>query len=476
MQSIPPKVKRLKERRGAVLPLVAILIFVLLGFAAFAIDLGYLHVVKGELQNAADAGALAGAASLFDSDGNLDRGGATTAAQNATIANNSGGKAVPAPNVEIGHYEFPPPGTTLGNFTPTTANSQLSNWQSLSFACLNCLGGASDCTSVCPSGVTGTFINAVRVTSSRSDVPTFFSKIFGLSSLAVTNVQAVAYIGFAGSLPPDAVNEPIAICQQAIKDPTTGSYSCNVGRMLNSGMDPLTSQTAGWTNFTQPCSTGSNSSVRQIIQSGESDPNCTGSDTSCCLSGNPSELLLGQGIGGTNGTMDSSLQELYDVWQNCYENGRNPWQPWVMTLPVIDCSSATCPSNLNNCPCLVGAVDISVVWIFNQLNNNTNAPTQMGNAPQGASGCTDTDPQTGTWKCSSECGASGSTCEYGSSCFQCCWNSFATCFKLQNADGTPAIAQQKTMYFLTSCTPHDPEGATGGANFGVMAKYPVLVK
>lgn len=46
------------DERGAVAVLVALLMVVLLGFAAIAIDLGALTVEKAELQNGADAGAL----------------------------------------------------------------------------------------------------------------------------------------------------------------------------------------------------------------------------------------------------------------------------------------------------------------------------------------------------------------------------------------------------------------------------------
>ncbi len=55
----------INEQRGAVAIIVAFLMFVLLGFAAFAVDFGYLYGVKNELQNAADAAALAGASVLF---------------------------------------------------------------------------------------------------------------------------------------------------------------------------------------------------------------------------------------------------------------------------------------------------------------------------------------------------------------------------------------------------------------------------
>ena len=50
--------------RGGVLAMVAILLFVFIGVAALAIDIGYLSHTRNELQNVADAAALAGAGYL----------------------------------------------------------------------------------------------------------------------------------------------------------------------------------------------------------------------------------------------------------------------------------------------------------------------------------------------------------------------------------------------------------------------------
>lgn len=47
-----------KQERGAVAVIVAILLVVLLGFAALAVDMGLLYSEKAQLQNGADAGAL----------------------------------------------------------------------------------------------------------------------------------------------------------------------------------------------------------------------------------------------------------------------------------------------------------------------------------------------------------------------------------------------------------------------------------
>ena len=52
------------DKRGGVVPIVAVFLAVMFGFAALVIDLGWLFVVRGELQNAADAGALAGVVEL----------------------------------------------------------------------------------------------------------------------------------------------------------------------------------------------------------------------------------------------------------------------------------------------------------------------------------------------------------------------------------------------------------------------------
>jgi len=56
------------RNRGQVLVLFALALFVLLGFAALGIDVGYMYSVRHELQRCADTGALAGASAFFDGD------------------------------------------------------------------------------------------------------------------------------------------------------------------------------------------------------------------------------------------------------------------------------------------------------------------------------------------------------------------------------------------------------------------------
>jgi Flp pilus assembly protein TadG len=56
---------KVPNRRGAVAPMVAILLIPLLGMVAFAVDIGYMVQVRIELTNVADAAALAGVQQLY---------------------------------------------------------------------------------------------------------------------------------------------------------------------------------------------------------------------------------------------------------------------------------------------------------------------------------------------------------------------------------------------------------------------------
>ncbi len=55
---------RSETRRGAIAPMTVLLLIPLVGMLAFSVDVGYMVLVQSELQNAADASALAGAEKL----------------------------------------------------------------------------------------------------------------------------------------------------------------------------------------------------------------------------------------------------------------------------------------------------------------------------------------------------------------------------------------------------------------------------
>ena len=410
---------KLKNEDGATAVFVVLVVLPLVALTALAIDIGHLTVVDNELQNDADAGALAGARYLYNDDGTLVNTGANLIGHDAAIANRSEKSPVEVNwsggnggDVQRGHWSF-----TNQTFTPNASIAPVALWN-VSWQELD---------------LNTDFINAVRVRTRREGTPaaSFFARILGYESFGL-NAEAIAYLGFAGTLTPFVVDQPIAICRESILE--NGEYTCNVGRMINSGGDITTNNTGGWTNFNQdgPCTGGTNSSeMRSLI----------------CAGGNPNALNLGMDMGTSGGEMESVFHELRTCWES--ETGKA--EPWNMTLPVISCPS----NNIGTCENLRGAVNVNVVWITGSSEDSeyTNAPTQMA----GVEGLV------GSWSSADLSGENR-------------WNSFAQHFNLRNVDGTLAPYAKKSIYFLPDCTPHEPGGVSGGENFGVQAEIPVLVQ
>ena len=92
----------LRSERGAILLHVAIGLLILIAVNTFVVDYGVMWVGRRQAQNAADAGALAGAVAIaFDVDGWTDRtetGPARTAARQMAVTNVVWGQA---PDVNI---------------------------------------------------------------------------------------------------------------------------------------------------------------------------------------------------------------------------------------------------------------------------------------------------------------------------------------------------------------------------------------
>ena len=453
MELIKKRGKEIKSliagQRGTVIVYVGILILVLIGFAALAVDIGHLYVARNELQNAADAGALAGAHELYLNNGTAVNPGANQVGYDTARANNSQNLAVevnwtPGTNigtdVERGHWSF-----TYRQFTPSNN--------------LNAIRIGDYTTEELDKNRAndGTFIdlvNAVRVKTRReaSPVSLTFARIFGFATYPVT-AEAVAYIGFAGTLKPFEVKQPVAICEESILD-VNGKLTCGVGRFINSGQN-VGHQTGGWTNFTQPCQTASTPTVRPLV----------------CGEGNPGPLTLGQGIGTTGGEIETAFDQLRTCWHNAlYDtNGDNspdtlidtngdgwPEHLWRLTLPVIACPG----NNTSNCATLKGAVTLDVIWI---TRNDKNQENEVPKLMEG-------------WSCNQNSYSPPLTnheCWYGRSGV---FVGFAEFFNLRDVlNNSSAIYEDKTIYFKPDCSPHIPSGGTGGHNFGILADIPVLV-
>ena len=60
--------RNVRDRRGAIVVLTAFLLVIFMAMMAFAIDIGYMNLWRSDLQHAADAGVLAGAAIIPEGD------------------------------------------------------------------------------------------------------------------------------------------------------------------------------------------------------------------------------------------------------------------------------------------------------------------------------------------------------------------------------------------------------------------------
>jgi hypothetical protein len=221
--------------------------------------------------------------------------------------------------------------------------------------------------------------------------------------------------------------------------------------MFNSG-GGTTTNTAAWTNFSQPCDTASASSMRPLI----------------CGSGNPDMINFGTGMGTVGGVQANIYNDVRNCWMNnpSPKDSRGyPTERWTQTLPVIDCPS----NNIGPCSDVIGAVTVDFLWV-----------KESGADP----GWTDIPMQMEGWECSNWV-AAGRPTNINTGLTETqrhqCWQEFADTFGLKTYDDTSVgdltpSDLQTTMYFLPSCEPHEPGGMTGGENFGVLAEIPVLVK
>ena len=170
------------QEAGVMALAVAIVLPVLLGLAGLAVDLGGYLSGRSELQNAADAAALAGVSVLVadtDADGRME-------------GNYSGAR-----NTSINFVESNPLHTELLVWDGNDV-FEAGLWEE----------GATDFTSTGPSHDPDN-LTAVRVTL-RKFTDTYFARIFGFNQFQ-PQASATAYLGWPGEVPEGVVTLPIVV-------------------------------------------------------------------------------------------------------------------------------------------------------------------------------------------------------------------------------------------------------------------------
>jgi hypothetical protein len=240
--------------RGATAVIVAIVLAVLCGFVALSLDVGHLLSVRGELQNGADAAAMAGAKRLNGT--NLDSELAKARAEAENYARNHP--------------------TDIYDVEPTTI--ELGAW----VGGTDCPDGSGppsaqqDGYSFCPiSGNTeqdAANVKAVRVVTKRTgtpgatgggEVPLAFGSFVGKSQQEVS-AEAIAVTG--GPCGQGCPDLPIAIRAGCLYD--NGALRCDndgIGDIYYIGFSPAPRDSAGLTSLSSKVSANANAACK-ILQ------------------------------------------------------------------------------------------------------------------------------------------------------------------------------------------------------------------
>jgi Flp pilus assembly protein TadG len=170
MPSVAPPVR--EHRRGGVAVISAVLLPVLIGFVALAVDVATIAVARSQLSTGADAAALAGAAQLATE--NRVQGGTSLTAE--ITASNNQSVAIGTANYVLGTAPV------LNTNTSNTAGGQIM---------VGYLDPNNSKSTLDTSSGSTTLFNSVQVTMIRDGshtglVPSFFGKLMGFNGATVS--------------------------------------------------------------------------------------------------------------------------------------------------------------------------------------------------------------------------------------------------------------------------------------------------
>lgn len=329
------------KQRGAVTPLVALVLPVLIGTAAFAVDLAYVYVVRSEMQNDADAAALAGAHALIDpATGALRWDTAVTQARQAVGLNRAAGHAMSDATVETGYWNLRgvPASLQPQSLTPTVWDAP-----------------------------------AVSVTlrkqagENQGPVQTFFARFWDVLGIN-QQVRAVAAPSSPGAVLPGGIF-PLAIAQCMYDiywdrsvtppspkiDPATGKpYVFKIG----SGYHYSSCSSGEWTSLL----TDSNdvSTIRDIV-----------------AQGNPLTLEMGQNIWIQPGTKNKLFQVVHD----CSAAGDRSCEYVVVPTVTQTDNHALSPITGFACLHILDAFQGKSPYVLAEMSNRCNSSLAGGAGP-----------------------------------------------------------------------------------------------
>jgi hypothetical protein len=210
----------IKGKKGVSLVLVALMIFTLVGIIALAIDVGHLMATRNELQNVADAAALAGAGYLGSEYLTLGYSGQQshifTKNEVATVVNQVAGK------------------------NKASGESIYINENDIIIGLWN--SGSKQVDPLDPLiGPDAVYVKARRDNEANSPISTFFARIFGIDTMNVT-AEAVAALSGPAWVDEGELKTPFGLSENVFPDDCTDLIA----------FSPTTESCAGWHNFFDP--------------------------------------------------------------------------------------------------------------------------------------------------------------------------------------------------------------------------------
>lgn len=304
MRGRNPSRGRKNAESGAVAILVGLLLVALVGIASYVVDIGHFRVVRGELQNAADSAATAGAKSLPNEDDVRDKAHEFGLQHKA----NQTYVEIPAEDIQIGVWHFEEPVDEAWEFPPDGTRP--------------------------PNAVRA---RAASESGQGTEVFTWFARVLpGGPESADIGAEAIAVTGGPGC----AFGFPIAIPECFIRD-SNGDLLCEDQDLEFS---PDGDDVAGWTLLSDehPNSNG----IRALIEAYQ--------DQECGLA---CSVDTGDEIELQNGVASSAVQTLVDI---LYPDGAEVPTPIDVWMPVIE-SDPGCAIKFNQSHTVVGMARIRIL-------------------------------------------------------------------------------------------------------------------
>jgi Flp pilus assembly protein TadG len=314
------------NKKGVATILIAgALLFFLLGFLVVGIDFAYMYYVRGQLQNAADAAALAGAAKLNIS-GDITQTDARNAAQALAAANTAAGQGV---QVELNS------GNVYSVNTADTGDIVVGHWD----------------------GTTGfnpavTPINAIQVVARRTIAPAvsgvkaggnpvglIFRKV-----LAGWTTMSAAGKAIAVRVPLGAA--PLALCTGACTPPTLPALF-DVQTNLKTG-DPGSEYGLAWTTF-ESVSSVSNTKLVDLINN-RTDPGLLcGPAASCVVGVDQNQVTTNNGVMNALDDLGTKFRDPgWDSGNKVIVGG--VVQSWNVRIIILDFQCNDPVGTMNACP------------------------------------------------------------------------------------------------------------------------------